>query len=93
MATNRLPIYDAALMLATGVPGAISEAGRFHALRPDSYARLSTTEKAAHDLAYELWLGNGPLSRYILNADGNYARRLISAITVALGPITLDLAD
>lgn len=61
-------------------------------LNPVRYARLTTQGKAIYDLAHELWLGNGPLSRFILSADGQGARVLQSAITVACGPITLDMA-
>ena len=96
MSDHRL-MSEAALMLAVVVPGAIvpppvKGAPYFEALVPEAYNRLSTAEKAAHDLAYELWIGDGPLARYLLNADGPYSRRLISAVTVACGPVTLDLA-
>lgn len=93
---SRLLIEEGALLLAGLVPATIDHVDATHdcfrSLSPERYSMLSTGERAAHDLAYEMWIGDGPLSRYIINADPTYARTLIAAITVALGPVTLDLA-
>jgi hypothetical protein len=56
-------------------------------LEPAEYRSLSTGEQAAYDIARELWIGSGPLARFLIYADQHYAETLLSAITVALGPV------
>jgi hypothetical protein len=60
-------------------------------LGPLDYAELSNGERAAYELARDLWNGDGPLARYLIYADAHYANVLLSALTVALGPVLVEL--
>lgn len=61
-------------------------------LGSDDYYAMPTEDRATYDLATELATGSGPLARFMLTADGHRARVMLCVLTVAAGPITLDIA-
>jgi len=82
-------------LLGALMPEAIDhrQSGDFvEVMASDDYWLLSPEDRAIYDLATELATGSGPLARFMLTADGHGARVALCAITVAFGPMTLDLA-
>jgi len=76
---------EAAKMIAGLVPGATTDHGAFRELRSEEFARLSTGERAAYELATDLYCGSSAISRFCAFADQRFAGVLLGALTVALG--------
>ena len=59
---HKTPMMDAACVLATLVPDLVDERGdepRWQIFDRERYDSLSNGERAAYDLARELWTGGG----------------------------------
>lgn len=83
-------MMEAARVVATLVPGLVDERTelvRWDNFDREAYERLSTGERAAYDLARELWTGGGTLPRFLAYADEVFASRLLSAVHLALSPV------
>lgn len=86
---RRTPMMEAARVVASLVPGLVDEANDDVLWHVFDHARLDTLssgERAAYDLARELWLGNGPLARFLIYVDAVSANALMGAVCTALGP-------
>jgi hypothetical protein len=86
------PVHDAARIVARLVPGMYdAPTDAVVTLTPAGYSRLSTGERAAADLALDLWEGGGPVARLAAFADAPTANAVLTAVHVALGPLLVPL--
>ena len=81
-------MQDAAWIVATLVPNLVDE----HEEMPRwftvaEYEQLSSGERAAYDLARDLWTGGGTFPRFLFYVDHERAAVLLSAIHVALSSV------
>ena len=94
----RTPLASAAVHVLRLVPDCVLEPdqddslARVRWLDVDQYRSLSTGEQAAYDIARELWLGSDGLARFCLYADKRFADNLLTALTMALGPVIMPVS-
>jgi hypothetical protein len=90
----KTPLMVAAILISELVPRGVETLGELEVVRefpPSEYDLLSQGERAAYEIARDLWLGDGYLTRFLIYADERYANVLLSALTVALGPVLIPL--
>jgi hypothetical protein len=75
---------EAALLVGNLVPDCVQH-GYVTELSHEEWLRLSTGERAAYEIAQDLWSGAGGLARFIAFADQKFAGVLMGALTVAMG--------
>lgn len=83
---------EAALLIGNLVPNCIKN-GTVSEVSHADFMRLGTGERAAYEIALDLWTGGGTLARFLSYADQRYAGVMIAALTVAAGGVLVPLEE